>query len=86
MSNASKQKKQLVPSTIMLKTKRNVTTLTQMVSPTPKKMQRTENNGTSSMVSRKATTFHRTKNQRIVHQGQSTMTQTFRTAPPKHLL
>jgi len=81
MSHSSKQKKQVVPSTIKLKAKRNVTTLTQMVTPTPKKLQRTENNGRSYMVSRKATTFHSTKMQRIVKNGQPTMTQTFKTAP-----
>ena len=76
MSNTTRQKKQSVPSTIMLKDIPGIGTLTQMVSPTPKK-----NQGTSYMVSRKATTFQRTKMRRIVHQGQPTMTQTFHTTP-----
>lgn len=55
----------------------NVYTLTQMVSTTHKKMDLKENNATRYMVSRKATTYHRTKMRCIIQQGQPTMTQTF---------
>ena len=81
MSANKRQKKQPVPSTIMLRSIPGIGTLTQMVSPTPKKKNRSVDYGTSYMVSRKATTFHRTKLRRIVHQGQPTMTQTFKNAP-----
>ena len=76
MSNPDNQKKRSVPSTIMLKSEPDQT-LTQMVSPTPKKPHLKENNATRYMVSRKATTFKHTKMRRIVHNAQPTMTQTF---------
>ena len=71
------QKKRTVPSTIMMKSEPDLYTLTQMVSPTPKKAMKKENNETRYMVSRKATTFKRTKMRRIVRNSQPTMTQTF---------
>ena len=74
-----KQKKQSVPITIMLKLNRKdeskQNTLTQMVSPSPQKMDVKENNVTKYMVSRKAISYHRTKMRRVVHNGQRTMTQ-----------
>ena len=76
MSNSTKQNKRSIPSTIMLKNIPDIGILTKMVSPPLKK-----NQGTSYMVSRKATTYHRTKMCRIIHQGQPTMTQTFHTTP-----
>ena len=76
MSNSTKQNKRSVPSTIMLMSIPGIGTLTQMVSPTPKK-----NQGTRYMVIRKATTYHHTKMRCIIHQGQPTMTQTFHTTP-----
>ena len=84
MSTNKRQLKQSVPSTIMLKSIPSIGTLTQMVSPTPKEKNRSVDYGTSYMVSRKATTFHHTKLRRIVHQGQPTMTQTFKNAPEKN--
>ena len=76
MSKPENLKKRSVPSTIMLKSDPQQT-LTQMVSPTPKKASLKEDNATRYMVSRKATTFKHTKMRRIVRNAQPTMTQTF---------
>ena len=76
MSKSENRKKRSVPSTIMLKSDPHQT-LTQMVSPTPKKASLKEDNATRYMVSRKATTFKHTKMRRIVRNAQPTMTQTF---------
>ena len=76
MSNTTKNTKRSVPSTIMWKNIPGIGTLTQIVSPTPKKDKRR-----SYKVSRTDTTYHRTKMRRIIHQGQPTTTQTFHTDP-----
>ena len=83
MSANKRQAKVSVPSTIVLKSIPGIGTLTQMVSPTSKKKNRSVDyaKSTSYMVSRKATTYHRTKLRRIIHKGQPTMTQAFKNAP-----
>ena len=81
MNTNKRQKKESVPSTILFKEIPGIGTLTQMVTPTPKQKNRSVDSGTSSMVSRKTTTYHRTKLRRIVQQRQPTMTQILKNAP-----
>ena len=78
MSKPYPKTKRKIPSTIIVSASPEQVTLTQFVSPTPKKSKPTTSNETRYMVSRKLTTFQHTKVKCMVKNSQPTMTQTFK--------
>lgn len=78
MSKPDPNTKRKIPLIIIVSARPEQVTLTQFVSPTPKKSKPNISNATRYMVSRKLTTFQHIKVKCIVKNSQPTMTQTFK--------